>query len=145
LRVAECSLALNLPFPRTEGRYVGGSPLAPPAPVTANPGALATLRVFHDAGVGVDAARTAAALDSAHQGTRAGQTSTGRTPGCRIALPPGGAPLARLWRAQSEVRALARSAASDVLGPLRLEPGRPVEPRTEGLPFNRSELRLAPL
>ena len=60
-------------------------------------------------------------------------------------LPAAGAPHAALWRAQHEVRALARIATADVLGPLRLEPGRPAVPRTEGLPPNRSELRLAPL
>ncbi|WP_332878893.1 hypothetical protein [Massilia sp. S19_KUP03_FR1] len=57
----------------------------------------------------------------------------------------GAAPLLHLWQAQAEVRALANLGAPNVLGPLRVEPGRPVVPHTEGLPSNRSELRLAPL
>jgi hypothetical protein len=55
------------------------------------------------------------------------------------------APLLPNWIAQPEVRALARIGAIDTLGPLRLEPDRPSVPVTEGLPANRSELRLAPL
>jgi hypothetical protein len=57
----------------------------------------------------------------------------------------GAAPLFHLWRAQAEVGVLANIAGPDLLGPLRVEPGRPVAPHTEGLPSNRSELRLAPL
>jgi hypothetical protein len=119
---------LHLPFPRPERRPSGGSPVSP---ADATPAALVTLRAFHDPGVG-DEASAAAARDTA--------------PGQRAAaLPPGGAPLVRLWRAQAEVRALARAATSDLLGPLRLEPGRLVVPHTQGLPPNHSELRLAPL
>lgn len=55
-----------------------------------------------------------------------------------------GAPWLADWLAQPEVRALARTDAADAFGPLRLEPGRPGVPITEGLPPNRSELRLVP-
>jgi len=135
--------ALHLPFPRPDRRSAGSSPASPPDPVSVNPGASATLRVFHDASVGIDAAHSAATINAAGPGTPASQTPA--APGSRVAMPPGGAPLARLWRAQPEVRALARIASADSLGPLRLEPGRPAVPLTEGLSPNRSELRLAPL
>ena len=55
-----------------------------------------------------------------------------------------GAPWLPDWNTQPEVRALARTDAADAFGPLRLEPGRPGVPLTEGLPPNRSELRLVP-
>lgn len=55
------------------------------------------------------------------------------------------APFLPGWIDQPEVRALARIGATDTFGPLRLEPDRPSVPVTEGLPPNRSELRLAPL
>ena len=55
-----------------------------------------------------------------------------------------GAPWLPAWNTQPEVRALARTDAADAFGPLRLEPGRPGVPITEGLPPNRSELRLVP-
>ncbi|WP_085314789.1 hypothetical protein [Derxia lacustris] len=109
-------LALHLPFPRPE-RVAPASPPLPWAPPTAP----VTLRVFHSAAVATEA------MQSRGAGT-----------------PPGGAPLAALWRAQPEVRALAHIATTDALGPLRLEPGRPAVPRTAGLPLNRSELRLLP-
>lgn len=112
--------ALHLPFPRPDRQTAGSSPLSPPDPVNAHPGASVTLRVFHDARVGTDAAHSPA-------------------------QPPGSAPLAGLWRAQPEVRVLAHIASADVFGPLRIEPGRPAVPRTEGLSSMLSELRLAPL
>jgi len=55
------------------------------------------------------------------------------------------APFLPGWSAQPEVRALARIGATDAFGPLRLEPDRPSVPVTDGLPPNRSELRLMPL
>lgn len=55
-----------------------------------------------------------------------------------------GAPWLADWLAQPEVRALARTDAADAFGPLRLEPGHPAVAVTEGLPPDRSELRLAP-
>jgi len=56
----------------------------------------------------------------------------------------GSAPWLAAWHVQPEVRALARLGTADPFGSLRLEPGRPGVPITEGLPPNRSELRLAP-
>ncbi len=123
-------LSLHLPFPRPERRPLasppGGPADSPPEPPPA-PGALVTLRVFYDASVGVEAAATAARLRAT------------------VAQPVAGAPLLSAWLAQSEVRALARIDATDALGPVRLEPGRPAVARTQGLPTNHSELRLAPL
>ncbi|MBP6708892.1 MAG: hypothetical protein KA223_07005, partial [Candidatus Accumulibacter sp.] len=81
-----------------------------------------TLRMFHDPDIGAEA------LAAAAQGN----------PFLTAPLLPG-------WTAQPEVRALARLGATDPFGPLRLEPDRPSVPVTEGLPPNRSELRLTPL
>ncbi|MCM8593849.1 hypothetical protein [Accumulibacter sp.] len=113
-------LALHLPFPRPDRRQPASPPDSPPPP----PGVSATitLRVFHDPAVASDALAAAQ-----RQGLADGLPS----------LPD--------WSAQAEVRALARAGSSDALGPLRLEPDRPAVPVTEGLPSNRSELRLTPL
>lgn len=123
-------LGLHLPFPRPERK----SPTSPPAgPVDSppepppTPGAFVTLRVFYDASVGAEAVATAAGLRAT------------------FARSADGAPLWSAWLAQPEVRALARIDTTETLGPVRLEPGRPAVTRTQGLPPNRSELRLAPL
>ena len=149
--------ALHVAFPRPERKPLAGAPSSPPPgpplanppDAPANPAAPVTLRVFHDSAVASEAARVAAAVNAISRARRAlgrtGADATGATQLDGVALPAAGAPHAALWRAQHEVRALARIATADVLGPLRLEPGRPAVPRTEGLPPNRSELRLAPL
>jgi len=142
-------LSLHLPFPRPERRPLTSPPAGPadsPPEPPPTPGAFVTLRVFHDASVGVEAARTAAALHAIAVGRRAaGRGDSGVLPGATVAHPATGAPLLSAWLAQTEVRALARIGATDILGPMRLEPGRPAVARTQGLSPNRSELRLAPL
>jgi hypothetical protein len=118
-------LTLHLPFPRPERRLVKSPPDSPPAAPTM--GATITLRMFHGPDIGAEA------LAAGTQGK----------PVRGAPLPT--APLLPGWTAQPEVRALARLGASDPFGPLRLEPDRPSVPVTEGLPPNRSELRLTPL
>ena len=113
-------LTLHLPFPRPERRTLKSPPDSPPAAPTM--GATITLRMFHDPDIGAEA------LAAAAQGN----------PFLTAPFLPG-------WTAQPEVRALARLGATDPFGPLRLEPDRPSVPVTEGLPPNRSELRLTPL
>ncbi|MEF8700378.1 MAG: hypothetical protein V5B33_13850 [Candidatus Accumulibacter sp. UW20] len=112
-------LTLYLPFPRPERRSASSPPDSPPASPTI--AATISLRVFHDPRVASEA--RAAALRGA----------------------PLIAPRLCGWSAQAEVRALAHLGASDLYGPLRLQPDRPSVPVTAGLPPNRSELRLAPL
>lgn len=113
-------LTLHLPCPRPERRMTTSPPDSPPA--APGMGSAISLRVFHDPALGAEA--LAAAGQDGH-------------------LPV--APFLPGWSAQPEVRALARVGASDPCGPLRLEVDRPSVPVTEGLPPNRSELRLAPL
>ena len=113
-------LTLHLPFPRPERRVAKSPPDSPPA--APGMGAAITLQIFHDPGVGDEAVAAAAA----------------GSPGPTAPFLPG-------WSAQPEVRALARIGATDAFGPLRLEPDRPSVPVTDGLPPNRSELRLMPL
>lgn len=142
-------LSLHLPFPRPERRPPlsppGGPASSPPEPPPA-PSAGVTLRVFHDPSVGVEAADTATKLRIIAVGRlAAGRGSSDGLPGATVAHPVTGAPLLSAWLAQTEVRALARIDATDVLGPVRLEPGRPAVASTQGLSPNRSELRLAPL
>jgi hypothetical protein len=142
-------LSLHLPFPRPERRLLasppGGPAGSPPEPPP-TPSAFVTLRVFHDDSVGVEAADMAAKLRAIAVGRRAaGRDDSGGSPGATIAHPAAGAPLLSAWFAQTEVRALARIDATNILGPVRLEPGRPAVARTQGLSPNRSELRLAPL
>lgn len=113
-------LTLHLPFPRPERRVAKSPPDSPP--VAPGMGATIGLQIFHDPDFGDEAIAAAGA----------------GTPGPLAPFLPG-------WSAQPEVRALARIGATDAFGPLRLEPDRPSVPVTDGLPPNRSELRLMPL
>lgn len=113
-------LTLHLPFPRPDRRVAKSPPDSPPAAPSMS--ATISLRLFHDPDLGAEA------LAAAGRGTH----------GLIAPFVPG-------WLAQPEVRALARIGATDPFGLLRLEPDRPSVPVTEGLPPNRSELRLTPL
>ncbi|WP_028310491.1 hypothetical protein [Derxia gummosa] len=136
-------LALHLPFPRPERKPQSSPPASPPE-LAPPPGAPVTLRVFHDPAVVAEAVARASLVAAANAARRrAGGSATDAASGAASAFTV--IPHAARWRAQPEVRALARIATADALGPLRLEAGRLAVPVTEGLPPHRPELRLAPL